>query len=244
MTIGESIARVRTLLKANSVDAFITDRFIWSLISKHADFSIFKYRHSSNIISSPDLYTTLFGFELEEQDLLAMSCLYIPGLNNCNSVKIYKSKEKLPSIRVINDKWLIKSVTSVDFSFVFTQVSFGNFSLLLNNRFRKFSRDNYYAVDDGYLYIFDLSGKEEGTYAVNITAAFSDASHVAIKNMCYDCDKPCVFVQDGSAGIPSSLMSEIEAAVLQDILSTMYQVQQANAGDFDNNDNKHIGRNE
>ena len=37
-TIGETISRVRGQVKAEVQDAFVTDRYIYSLIEKHAQF--------------------------------------------------------------------------------------------------------------------------------------------------------------------------------------------------------------
>jgi len=177
---------------------------------------------------------------MQEASLLDLSCLSVSGLSDCIDIKIYKSVKQIPDIRVINDKYLIKSVTSVDFSYLYNQISFGGYNGLLNNRFRRMIKDSYYSIMDKHLWIFDINNKREGIGAVNITAAFRDAAMVSEMNMCDECDKECTYVQDGDSGIPSSLLGEIISASLNEILASMYQLNFTT----DNHDNKHIANNE
>ncbi len=231
MTIRDVISRIRTITKSNNIDALITDRVIWSIVSKHTDSVLFKYRHSTNIISSPDLFTTIYGINMVEISLTDKACL---GLDDCLDITIYRSEYQLPDIRVINNKLLIQSVTSVDFSYRFTQTSFGQYTHILNNRYRRFVKDKYYAIEDKYLYIFDINQEGKGIEKVNITAAFKNPANVALLQCGCDSDNTCKSVQDGDAGLPTSLLSEIEGMTLQEILG-MYQINMVS----DDNDNKH-----
>lgn len=231
MTVRDIISRVRTLVKANSRDAIISDRLIWSIVSKHTDSVIFKYRHSSNIVSSPDLFLTVYGIDVEETSLLSIGCV---DVDECLDIKIYKTKDKLPDIRVINDKLLIQSVTSVDYSYSFSQIKFGQYTHILNNRYRKILKDKYYAYEQGYIYIFDINNKQEGIGKINVTAAFKDSVSAGLLNCKCDGEHSCLPAQDIIAGIPSSLLSEIEAMTLQEIMA-MGQLQIVT----DDSDNKH-----
>lgn len=231
MKVRDVISQLRVLVKANNKDAFLSDRMLWSLITKHTDSVIFKYRHSTNIISSPDLYVTVYGLELEETSLLEKSCIFV---DDCLDIKIYKSKDKLPDIRVINGKLLIQSVTSVDFGYKLVQISFGNYVNILRNRYKRFATNKYYAIDGGFLYVFDVNGTRDAIKKVNITAAFKDAVSANMVGCGCSDDGYCVPSQDLDAGVPSMLLSEIISLCINDI-SVMLNINMVS----DDNDMKH-----
>ena len=50
-TIGETISRVRGQVKAEVQDAFVTDRYIYSLIEKHAQFLMRRQEDTGVLLS-------------------------------------------------------------------------------------------------------------------------------------------------------------------------------------------------
>ncbi len=232
MKIGEITSRVRSALKANNIDAFITDRQIWSVVSKHANALILKYKDSQNIISSPDLYKTIYGLEVKEASLLEKANIF---LDDCIDVKIFVTKDKLPNIRTINNKYLIQSVTSVDFSYRFHQIPFYNYQSLLTNRYRNYLKNNYYSYNDNRIWIFDLKGNRDGIEKINVIASFIDS--ISAELLSNDDENKCKNALEVESCIPSNLLSECEVMAIQEILGTFNIPIQS-----DNNDNQHLGR--
>ena len=59
-TIEESISRIRNLVKAVKEDAFLTDRFIYSLIIKHANYVVRKLDNENKIMRIQSFYAQDF----------------------------------------------------------------------------------------------------------------------------------------------------------------------------------------
>jgi len=91
-TIGESISRVRNLVKAAKQDAFMTDRFIYSLIVKYAKLLI-KRQDALNVrLKFASLFRTLPCVELIETDRVEACCGTLP-----DTCKVMRTKEKIPA---------------------------------------------------------------------------------------------------------------------------------------------------
>jgi hypothetical protein len=91
-TIGEAISRVRNLIKAVTMDSFVTDRVIYSLIQKYAKMYI---KRESNIASRArfgSLFKRLPCIPLVEVDRIEACCDVKSGCT------IMRTREKLPGI--------------------------------------------------------------------------------------------------------------------------------------------------
>ena len=58
-TIGESISRVRGIIKAAQEDAFLTDRFVYSIISKYAKVALRRQQNEKKLMGHDDLFEML-----------------------------------------------------------------------------------------------------------------------------------------------------------------------------------------
>jgi hypothetical protein len=74
-TIGEVISRVRNLIKATKQDAVLTDRFLFSLISKHAHWLVKREDSKNKIMSFSSVMQTLDFMQLEEVDRVEAQCI-------------------------------------------------------------------------------------------------------------------------------------------------------------------------
>lgn len=223
VTIGNIISRVRTTLKANAYDDFITDRYIWSIVSKHVSATILRYIGQLSVVESPDLYITVHGIRLEDVSKI-QDCSLELGSAFCNSMLIKRSINKLPPIRAVNGKYLIRGVYSLDRSLKFQQTTVSKLSNMINSRYYKYVSDVYYFIDNSYLYIANAD-----IPAVVIEASFQD-----VYDYYSSCDEhQCVRAQDLPLGAPEQLLAEIEGNALKEIF-TMLQIPENN----DMGDNK------
>ena len=73
-TIGEAISRVRNQIKAVKQDAFITDRFLFSLISKHAHWLMKREDSKNRLMRFASVIQTIDFIELIEVDTVEAHC--------------------------------------------------------------------------------------------------------------------------------------------------------------------------
>ena len=107
-TIGQAVSRVRNVIKAVKTDAFITDRFIYSMITKYAAMYIKQMLEKKKYGALTPLFTTLPCVDLIEVDKVE-ACCDIPS--GCT---IMRTKEKLPKIMGSIDGPLIRQISSID----------------------------------------------------------------------------------------------------------------------------------
>ena len=72
--IGEVISRVRGQVKAESQDAFVTDRYVYSLILKFAQLLIRRQDHANKLLKFSAIWKTLPFIELIEVDKVEAHC--------------------------------------------------------------------------------------------------------------------------------------------------------------------------
>ena len=73
-TIGDSVSRVRNLVKGVKEDAFLTDRFIYSLIIKYAKLLIKRQDNENKIMRFQSLFETVPCIELITVDKVEACC--------------------------------------------------------------------------------------------------------------------------------------------------------------------------
>ena len=67
-TIGEIVSRVRESIKAEAKDAFITDRYLYSLIIKHGQLLMRRQDHTNKLKKFNSVWKSLPFVELVEVD--------------------------------------------------------------------------------------------------------------------------------------------------------------------------------
>lgn len=209
-TIGDIISRVRKQIKALHKDAFVTDRFIYSLVKKHASWLMRREDGRFKLAIIRSLYETLEYVELIEVDKIQAGCT---GLRSGCTIK--RTKDKLDIFLEGYHGPLIRSITSIDGSDELTPTTPTDYIKITNSKNFKYNKTKYYWVSDHYIYFPNIEWD-----AVRIEGAFNaDISD-------YTCDQTsrCKLRQEQAFNVPEFLHAEIESHVLRDDLLVMYQV--------------------
>jgi len=201
-TIGDSISRLRNLIKAVKEDAFITDRFLYSLVIKHAKYLIKRQDNENKLMRLDSVFEVLPCLELIEVDKIEACCTGIK--TNCT---IKRTKDKLPEILEGIYGPLFRSITSIDRSIGIYKTYPSTYSSMTSTTTFKYNKNKYYWYIDGHLYFPDLEW--DGVLVEGMW--LDDVAHLK-------CDEPlCTLRQDGKFAIPDYLFAEIEQLAMQDL---------------------------
>jgi hypothetical protein len=222
ITILEATSRIRNLIKSVKQDAFLTDRFLYSVIMKHAKLLMRRQDNLHRIMKFNSVFQTLDFVELIDVDRAQAECRCIS--TGCT---FKRTKEKLP--QMIDGYWgpLIRAVTSLDLSKELTPTFPTTFEQMSRQKTFKYNKKKYYWYLNGYLYFPNLEWD-----AIRLEGVFEgDISQ-------YNCDPAdnCEYIQDKTINIPEYLFTEIEQLVMRD-LGVLLQIPQ----DIQH-DNKHVVR--
>lgn len=221
MTIGEAISRLRILIKSVKQDASLSDRFIYSMIMKHAKLLMRRQDNLNRIMKFNSIFKPLSFVELIEVDKVEAQCRGIKS--GCTFMR---TKEKLPSL--IEGYWgvLIRSITSLDHSVQVHYTYPTTFEQMTSQKYFKYNKKKYFWYLDGHLYFPNIAWD-----AVRLEGVFENENDVSKYN-CEEVD-PCQTIQQKAIPVPEFLFSEIEQMALKE-LTLMLQVPQ---------DTKHDGQN-
>ena len=90
-TIGDVVSRIRGQVKAEVQDAFVTDRYIYSLILKFAQLLMRRQDHANKLMKFNSVWQTLPYLELIEVDKVEAHC---SGIKSGCIIK--RSRYKMP----------------------------------------------------------------------------------------------------------------------------------------------------
>jgi hypothetical protein len=218
--ISEAVSRLKKQIKAVSQDAFLTDRFVFSVIKKHAYLYVRRQDSNNKIMKVISLFQSVQA-ELEEVD---------PAISGCRCIstgcRIKRTKGKLPEI--IEGHWgpIIRSVSSLDYSVQLEQTYPTSYEKIITQKNFKYNNKKYFWFLDGYLYFPDLEFdfvKIEALFEVSVNSDMCDPD-------------PCEYFQDKNFYIPDFLFAEIEQGVLKDLMMVIQIPQDLQ------NDQRHITR--
>lgn len=208
ITVGEVISRVRNQFKASKQDAFMTDRFIYSMVMKHAKMLMRRQDNLNKLMKFNSVFQTLDFVELIEVDRAQAHC---KGIDTGCYFK--RTKDKLPAM--MEGYWgpLLRSVTSIDLSEDITPTYPNSFEQMSRQKTFKYNTQKYYWFLNGYLYFPNMPWD-----AVRLEGIFEgDVSK-------YNCDEnDCSYIQDNDIHVPEFLFAEIEQLVAKD-MSVMLQI--------------------
>jgi|LakMenEpi03Aug12_release.lakeMendotaPanAssembly.Ray.scaffolds.fasta_scaffold20977_9 hypothetical protein len=226
-TIGEVLSRVRNQIKAVRQDAFLTDRFLYSIVSKHAKWLMKREDSKSNLMKFNSIIQTLDNVELIEVDRIEAGCT---GLKT--NITVMRTKENIPIF--MQGYWgpLIRQVTSLDGQIDLQPISPTQYVQMSNSKNFKYNKTNYYWYLNDHLYFPDIIWP-----SVRIEGVFEDDIS---KYKCITCNENqeynCASRQDSAFNVPDYLYGEIESNVMKD-LGIMLQIPTDNT-----QDNKNISR--
>lgn len=206
-TIAETVSRIRNVLKATNEDAFITDRVIYSVISKYAKLSIRKQQSLNKIISFNSLFEPLPCVELIEIDKVEACCNDIKS--NCT---IMRTKDKIPTVLEGEYGPIFRTVSSIDGSQICYKTQPATYTAMTKSSNFKYNTTKYYWYMNGYIYLPNVTWeaiKVEGLWEDNISM--------------YTCEEDeCRIKQEDKVFFPEYMFAEIEQFVIKE-LSVMIQ---------------------
>lgn len=202
-TIGDTVSRVRNTIKGVREDAFITDRYIYSLILKYAKLFIKRQDTENKIMRFQSLFETLPCVELIEVDKIEACCSGIKS--KCT---IMRTKDKLPTVLEGAYGPLFRTISSIDGSIQCFKTYPSAYTNMVNTTTFKYNNNAYYWYSDGYIYFPNViweSARIEGLWdaSINFLKCDTDA---------------CTIRQDDPTHIPEYLFADIEKSVLGDIM--------------------------
>lgn len=206
-TIGEVVSRIRGQVKAEVQDAFVTDRYVYSLVNKFAQLLMRRQDFANKLMKFNSVWKTLPFVELIEVDKVEASCT---GIQSGCIIK--RTKNKLPDM--IEGYWgpLVRTVSSIDGSIEAQATQPGTYTSITKTTSFKYNNKKYWWYLNGYLYLPNVSWdaiKIEGVFDDNIGAWLCDDYAECIPR----------YKQD--INIPEALFAEIETQVVQAMLTTV-----------------------
>jgi len=205
-TIGYAVSRVRNSLKAVKEDAFVTDRYIWSIILKYAKLFIKRQDDRNQLKRFNSFFRTVPCLELIEVDKIEACC---GGIQSGCTIR--RTKDKLPTPMQGPYGPLFRTVSSIDGSFEVYPTEPGTYTSMTKTTTFKYNKSKYYWYLNGYMYFPNVEWegvKIEGIWEDDINSIACDGA---------DGDG-CILKQDQEANIPEDLFAEIEQQVLNEIL--------------------------
>lgn len=206
-TIGEVVSRVRNQLKAVKQDPFLTDRFIFSLIQKHAHWLMKREDSKNRLMRFSSVIQTLGHVDLIDVDKVEACCA---GITSECTIK--RTKDKVPAFMQGYYGPLIRAVTSIDGSEVMQATNPTTFTAMANTKKFKYNKTKYYWYLDGHLYFPNIEWE-----AIRIEGIFEED----ITRINCDTTDDCLPRQDQSFNVPDYLHGEIEANVIKDFGVTL-----------------------
>lgn len=206
-TIGESISRVRGILKGTTEDSFLTDRFVYSIISKYVKLTLRKQQLQNQLMKHDDVFQMLSFVDLIDVDKIEADCAAIKS--NCI---IKRTEKKLPKIFKGSRGPLIRKVYSIDGSFEFTQTSPASYIALTRSTNHKYNKTKYFWFRNGYLYFPDTDIE-----AVMVEALWEDV----LDGFCTTNEEECLSMQEQSLPLPDYLFAEVEQMAEQELTLTI-----------------------
>lgn len=205
-TVGESISRVRNILKAVKEDPFMTDRFIASIISKYAKLLIKRQDNENKLMRFQSLFEPIPCLELIEVDKIEACCVGVRA--GCT---IRRTKDRLPPLLEGSYGPLFRTVSSLDGSIEVTKTYPSTYVAMTKSSTFKYNKTKYFWYLDGYLYFPNLEWEGvlvEGLWEGDISFFKCDE------------DKKCLPMQEQQMRIPEYLFAEIEQMALKEILTS------------------------
>lgn len=218
-TIGDAISRVRNQIKAVKQDAFLTDRFLYSLLIKHAKWLMKREDSKFKLLSFSSVIQSIDDVELIEVDKVEACCT---GLQAGCMIK--RTKYKVPIFMQGYYGPLIRNITSVDGSQELQPTLPSSYVKISNSGSFKYNKAKYYWYLNDYLYFPNLdwdSVRIEGIFEDDVSA-FTCATD------------SCIPRSQQSFNIPDYLHGEMESAALKDLYG-MLQIPSDTASDKQSN---------
>jgi len=214
--IGEAIQLVQSIYSAGvqSKDSRLTTRHIYSALL-NARSELVRQQSNKNQKINRWVYQTLPCIELEKVKLTD-----IAGIPDNNGCVILRSKSKLPKLISDMSKTLIRSITDLEGTEIFTNTEFETNKY---NKGNKYTSNNYKSyIRDGRLFITVLKERK----AITLEGLFEDPIEVyRFPNICEPCTEcQCKANEDIDFPIDRSLLRTLGLLANKELIAMMKQM--------------------
>jgi hypothetical protein len=206
-TIAESISRVRGIIKGTVEDSFMTDRMVYSIISKYAKAIMRREEMLSKLMQSEHLFGTLTFVELIDVNKIEADCA--PIKSNC---LIKRTKDKLPKLFSGSRGPLIRRVYSIDQGYELHKTSPASYISIALKTTSKYDKNKYYWYKNGYLYFPDVEAE-----AIMVEALWEDV----LDGYCSTDENDCQPIYEKTLPLPDYLFAEVEQMAEREFMSSM-----------------------
>lgn len=204
-TVGDSISRVRNVLKAVKEDPFMTDRLIASIIMKYAKLLIKRQDDQNRIMRFQGLFEVLPCVELIEVDKVEACC---SGIKSKCIIK--RTKDRLPQVLEGSYGPLFRSIASIDGVEELVMTYPSTFTAMTKTKNFKYNTTKYYWFLDGHLYFPNIEWD-----AIRVEAIWDgDVDYLQCE------PDTCIPIQEQPMRIPEYLFAEIEQMALKELLTS------------------------
>lgn len=204
-TKGDAISRIRNNVKAVREDAFMTDKYIYSLIDKYGKLLLKREDNALKVMRKDELFSFIPYLQLEEVDKIDSDCIAIKS--RCT---IMRTVNKLPNIIEGSYGPLIRSISSLDMSIDAKPTHPMLFNKLSKSTTFKYNKDVYYFFRDGHIYVLNATWE-----AIAMEAIFDDDISAELCN----CEDDCQNMQDTKLPFPDYMMADVDNMVLNTIMA-------------------------
>jgi len=200
------VSRVKNQVKGVRQDAFLTDRYVYSVVLKYAQVLMRRQDSANKLMKFNSIWQTLPCVELIDVDKVEACCAGIKS-----GCLIKRTKEKLPTF--MEGFWgpLIRTVASIDGSVEMFGTTPGIYTSMSKSKSFKYNNNKYFWFLNGYLYFPNIDWD-----AVKIEGVFTyDVSTIG------DNKVSCVKRQNQQINIPEFLFAEIEKMAIGDLMQRL-----------------------
>lgn len=212
-TIREVVSQVRGIYKIESEDAFVTDRFLYSLFKKYADVLLRRKQNEGKIMNNDSLFQWLNVVPLIEVDKIEAECVNVK--TGCTYMR---TKEKLPKMVSFDNGPVIKLVMSLDTSENVERTTVLEFHRMTKSVNFKYNKAKYYWFNKGYFYFPNVMWS-----TVTVQALFEESVIGYCADSDSDCEecagskKRCTYRQDDSVPYPNDLIADVIGMIQRDL---------------------------
>lgn len=202
LLIGDVVSRIRGVIKQETPDGFITDKFIYSVFKKYADLAMKRLDEKSRLLGFSSVFETLDYVELEEVDKVEAACT---GIKSYATFK--RTVLPMPMFREGAYGPMVRSITSLDGATSITMTTLDTWNQISRSKNFKYNKEKYAWFLNDRLYFPNINWK-----AVRVEGIFEDDIS-AFK--CDDADR-CKIRQEQSLNVPDFVVAQIEEQVLRE----------------------------
>lgn len=203
---GDTISRARRLIKADKMDSFLTNRFLYSMVLKFAKLYIKRLDDSNRLARYNSLFEVLPGVELMEVSKIE-ACV---DIETCCIFR--RTVNRLPAMLEGTYGSKIRSISSIDGTFQVYETTAKIYNQMVKSSTFKYNKNKYFWLNDGYAYFPEMEWE-----LIDIDALWEDDIEQ------YKCcaDNCCVNRIDERTNVPDYLFAEIENGLRQELMGML-----------------------